>query len=280
MHRLSRNLGRALAALCVGICLAAPPAAAQEGTLVPGQPVMIALGDSWAAGAGSTSGNDYVTRLHARLADDYGCLPATGERAAAKCKQLQLVDLAVGGATTPSLIAGQLPAALALLEERNQDANPRNDVEVITLHIGGNDVVNPILGACLGGLTATCLTTIGAELAAYRADLTTVLSALREAAGPDTAIVIGTYDNPIGSCFLGSLPGAVALGALALEGGGPVPAGLHDVMRQVAAQFDVLVASVYGQLVPPDWVGGSDCLHPRDSGYAKVVEAFAATLGA
>ena len=273
--------GRLLAALCAGIVLAgAGPAGAQERALVPGQPVMIALGDSWAAGAGSTPGNDYVTLLHARLAADYGCPPTAVAQAAAKCKQLQLVDLAVGGATTPSLIAGQLPAALALLEERNQDANPRNDVEVITLHIGGNDVVNPIINACLGGLTATCLTTITSELSAYRADLTSLLSALREAAGPETAIVIGTYDNPIGSCFLGAVPGAVALGALSLEGGGPVPAGLHDVMRQVAAEFDVLVAGVYGQFVPADWVGGSDCLHPRDSGYAKVVEAFAATLGA
>jgi hypothetical protein len=49
-------------------------------------------------------------------------------------------------------------------------------------------------------------------------------------------IVLGTYDNPIATCTLGGVPGAVQLGALTLEGGGPIAAGLHDVMRQVAAE--------------------------------------------
>jgi hypothetical protein len=28
-----------------------------------------------------------------------------------------------------------------------------------------------------------------------------------------------------------------------------------------------------------DWVGGSDCLHPTDSGYDEVTEAFEEALG-
>ena len=270
----------ALALTCGLLAAVTGTAAAERPAFVPGQPVMIALGDSWPAGAGATAGNDYVTLLHGALKDSYGCLPARSERAAKKCKQLQLADLAVGGATTPSLIAGQLPAALELLEDRNSDRNRRNDVEIITLHIGGNDVVGPVLAACLGGLSPSCVATLQAELAAYRADLEQLLSTLRDAAGPDTAIVIGTYDNPIAACSLGAIPGAVGLGALTLEGGGPIAAGLHDVMREVAAAHGVLVADVYGRLEPADWVGGSDCLHPRDSGYAKVVSAFLQTLGA
>ena len=204
-------------------------AAARPGGLVPAQPVMIALGDSWAAGVGAASENGYVPRLHSALRERYGCLPARSERAAGKCKQLQLVDLAVGGATTPSLLPGQLPTAIPLLEDRNGDRNPRNDVEVITLHVGGDDVTGPIIAACLGGLTAGCVATIQAELTAYRADLETLLLELRAAAGSHTAIVIGTYDNPIATCVLGSVPGAVQLGAITLEGGGPIASGLHDV---------------------------------------------------
>ena len=272
--------GLAVVAVFTVLLVGTGVAAAKPGGLVPGQPVMIALGDSWAAGVGATPGNGYVPRLHSALRERYGCLPARSEQAAEKCKRLQLVDLAVGGATTPSLLAGQLPTAISLLEDRNGDRNPRNDVEVITLHVGGNDVTGPIIAACLGGLTADCVATIQAELTAYRADLQSLLSALRAAAGSDTEIVIGTYDNPIATCILGSVPGAVQLGAITLEGGGPIAAGLHDVMRQVAAEHDVLVASVYGELAPADWVGGNDCLHPRDSGYAKVVAAFLATLGA
>jgi lysophospholipase L1-like esterase len=275
-----RRCGFALMVMCAVLLVGTGTAAAKAGGLVPGQPVMIALGDSWAAGVGATAGNGYVPQLHSALQERYGCLPARAERAADKCKQLQLVDLALGGATTPSLIAGQLPTAASLLADRNGDRNPRNDVEVITLHVGGNDVTGPIISACLGGLTAGCVATIQAELTAYRADLETLLSALRSAAGADTAIVIGTYDNPIATCTLGAVPGAVLLGALTLEGGGPIAAGLHDVMRQVAAEHDVLVASVYGELVAADWVGGNDCLHPRDSGYAKVVAAFLEALGA
>jgi lysophospholipase L1-like esterase len=275
-----QRCGLALLVLGAVLLVGTGTAAANTGGLVPGQPVMIALGDSWAAGVGAIPGNGYVPQLRSALQERYGCLPARAEQAAENCKQLQLVDLAVGGATTPSLIVGQLPAAVSLLEDRNGDHNPRNDVEVITLHVGGNDVTGPIIAACLGGLTAGCVATIQAELTAYRADLMTVLSALRSAAGSGTAIVIGTYDNPIATCTLGAVPGAIQLGALTLEGGGPIPAGLHDVMRQVAGEHDVLVAGVYGELVSADWVGGNDCLHPRDSGYAKVVAAFLETLGA
>jgi lysophospholipase L1-like esterase len=275
-----QRCGLALVVMFAVLLAGAGTAAGKAAGLVPGQPVMVALGDSWAAGVGASPQNGYVPQLHSALRERYGCLPARSEQAADKCKQLQLVDLAVGGATTPSLTSGQLPTAVSLLEDRNGDRNPRNDVEIVTLHIGGNDVTGPIIAACLGGLTPGCVATIQAELTAYRADLQTLLSALRAAAGSDTAIVIGTYDNPIATCFLGAVPGAIQLGALTLEGGGPIAAGLHDVMRQVAAEHDVLVASVYGELLPADWVGGNDCLHPRDSGYAKVVAAFLATLGA
>jgi hypothetical protein len=90
--------------------------------------------------------------------------------------------------------------------------------------------------------------------------------------------VIGTYDNPIPTCDLAAVPSAIQTAALALEGGPGVPQGLHDIMRDVAADYGVEVAEVYGDLGPQDWVGGQDCLHPDDSGYAKVAEAFLEVL--
>jgi hypothetical protein len=81
--------------------------------------------------------------------------------------------------------------------------------------------------------------------------------------------VIGTYDNPIPTCDLAAVPGAIQTAALTLEGGPGVPQGLHDIMRDVAADYGVEVAEVYGDLGPQDWVGGPDCLHPDDSGYAE-----------
>jgi hypothetical protein len=50
-------------------------------------------------------------------------------------------------------------------------------------------------------------------------------------------------------------------------------------MRDLAADHDAEVAEVYGDLDPNnDWVGGADCLHPNDSGYEKVKDAFVQVL--
>lgn len=254
--------------------VAAAPASAEK-------PVQLSLGDSWGFGFGAAvpSEGGYVPRLHTALQQDFDCSTSDNPKPEQSCNQLELVNLSVPGATTPTLTANQLPSAVSLLESSNGNSNPRDNVEVVTVHIGGNDVTNPIIAACLGGLTASCLAVIQSEFAAYRADLDPVLSALRDAAGPDARIVIGTYDNPIATCFLGTVPGAVQLANVVLEGFPPfVPEGLHDIMRDVAADHGVEVAEVFGDLGPLDWVGGSDCLHPDDSGYQKVADAFHAVL--
>jgi lysophospholipase L1-like esterase len=246
----------------------------------PPAPLQLGLGDSWAAGAGASAPSEaYVPQLHAALREDLNCSGAGPVQSDAGCPQLGLLNVARGGATTPSMIATQFPQAIPVLEARNGNLNPRDDVEVTTLHIGGNDVTNPIIAACIGGLSSGCLTVIQAEFAAYATDLDSALSTLREAAGPRATIVQGTYDNGIANCVLGAVPGAVQLADLVLEGGGPVPQGLHDIMRQVGARYGVTVAEVYGDLSPQDWVGGLDCLHPDDSGYDKVTVAFLEALG-
>jgi hypothetical protein len=250
------------------------------------RPVQLGLGDSWAAGAGaSTPGEAYVPQLHETLKQGFNCHGKAPAHAKAGCKQLKLVNVAVGGATTPTMVANQFPQAIPLLQARNGNRKKNDDVEVVTLHIGGNDVTNPIIAACLvGGLTPACVATIQAELAAYRSDLDGALSTLRGAAGAKAEIVIGTYDNPFRfpTCFLGQqFPLSALLGELVLEGSVPGVAedGLHDIMRDVGADYGVLVAEVHGDLVAADWVGGADCLHPRDSGYDKVTLAFEEALG-
>jgi lysophospholipase L1-like esterase len=256
----------------------------------PPAPLQLGLGDSWAFGFGDTQGEGgYVPDLYQVLKEDFNC---SGERAGqgnAGCPQLQLVNLAISGSVTapqpedtpplsPSLTEDQFPRALPLLESRNLNTNPRDDVEVTTLHIGGNDVAIPILNACLGGFTADCVTRIQAELAAYRSDLDYALSALRGAAG-DGRIVIGTYDNTfkLPACDFSLIPGVSALGDIVLEGGVPgVSDGLHDIMRAVGAKYEVEVANVFGKFDSQD---GFDCMHPDDSGYDKVAKAFEEVLG-
>jgi lysophospholipase L1-like esterase len=269
--------------LCVPLAagtISAAPAAAGDPPTTPVAPLELSLGDSWAAGVGATvpERDGYVPQLWEALKERLNCSGAGPDQSRAGCPQLELENFAVGGATTPTMIQGQFPQAIPVLQERNENRNPQDDVELVTLHIGGNDVTNPIIVACLGGPSPTCLQVIQAEFAAYRSDLNTALSTLRDAAGA-APIVIGTYDNPIATCVLGSVPGAVQLGALVLEGGPGVPQGLNDIMRQVASVHDVQVAEVFGDLAPQDWVGGLDCLHPDDSGHDKVTQAFLETLG-
>jgi lysophospholipase L1-like esterase len=267
----------------------------------PPAPLQLGLGDSWAAGFGDTQGEGgYVPDLHEALKEDFNCPAASApgnaprwsdQAPAGGCPQLELTNRAIPGATTRSMINIQFPGptgAIQLLQSRNLNLDPRDDVEVTTLHIGGNDVANPIIFACLFGL-APCGQTIQSELAAYRLDLDEALSALRNAAGRKARIVIGTYDNGFGSCFLAQQfpTEAVPLVDLVLEGGSfvlrgeplVVPQGLHDIMRDVGEDYGVEVAEVYGDLSPGDWVGGGDCLHPDDSGYDKVTAAFEEALG-
>ena len=136
--------------LSLAAAVTAAPASAATG------PVQLSLGDSWAFGFGAAvpSEGGYVPKLHSALQQQFDCSPSDNPKPEQGCKKLELVSLAVGGATTPTLIANQLPQAVGLLESRNADNNPRDNVEVVTVHIGGNDVTNPIIAACLFGINS------------------------------------------------------------------------------------------------------------------------------
>jgi GDSL-like Lipase/Acylhydrolase family len=284
-------------ALLVGMVLASSATADRPANprLVP---VQLALGDSWAAGVGATDPKEhgYVPQLYEKLLRDYDC-PSAGDfrEAAAGCPRLELENLAVGGATTDTMVATQFPEAISLLESHNGDGNPFNDVGPVTVHIGGNDVTNPIIAACVDFSTFTvvyseaCVGRIQFELSDFEADVNAAMATLRDAAG-DGTIVIGTYDNPIESPFCGlhHISGGIELGALVLEGGvlddGTVM-GVNNIIRSIAEFRGVAVADVYGDFDPiNDWfrdpvTGVADCLHPDDSGYVEVTAAFVEVLG-
>lgn len=285
MRRFKKLVGMLAASVLITGLIAAPAVA---GDTDPALPIYLALGDSWAASQGATdpATEGYVPQLFSALKEDLDCLPAESDNAADGCKHLSLINLGRTGdeehpgVTAPIVAAEQLPTALSLLRDRNQDANPRNNVEVITLHVGGNDVTGPAINACINGFSETCVVTLITEMAALEVDLRIVVSQLREAAGPDTIIVLGTYDNPVPYCYLGGIPGAEQLGDLVLEGtdDGWLD-GIHDVVRRVAADYDAEVAEVFGQLGDGDFVGGEDCLHPTSTGYDHVTDAFRAAIG-
>jgi lysophospholipase L1-like esterase len=285
--------------LCIAVtagllAAAAGPAAAQPAAGSSAQPVYLALGDSVAAGIGATSrASGYVGQLTGVLRENTACAPGLQHssgagRAAARCAQLQLVDLAEGGSTTHSMIAGdpglepQLAPATILLRQRNSNSNPRDDVRFVTVTIGGNDVFAPIVQACIPEPGPQCAQIITGTLTFFQANLTIILGGLREAAGPGTTIVAMAYANPLIGQGCGLAPFA-PLGDVVLQGG-PVPgeagatlqAGLNTITHAVADRYHVLVADAFGRLGPADFT--SDCLHPDQSGYDIYTGIFADTI--
>jgi lysophospholipase L1-like esterase len=264
------RLTRVLAAITAALPLALLPAAA--GQAGPPSPAgYLALGDSVAAGVGAPAGQGYVPLLAGDLAAARNC----GQGQALGCR-IELDNRSVGGATTVSLISGQLPGAVTELRERNGNRTPVDDVRLITITIGGNDVFTPVIAACAAGFSATCQATVAAQFAQVSANYATILGQLREAAGPKTTIAVMTYYNPLPhpGCRFTSL---TSLGDLVLEGGGPLTSGLNDIIRTQAAAFGAVVVET-GAIVAPTEVQ-PDCLHPNTAGHADIAEAFYDAVG-
>jgi hypothetical protein len=290
----------------------APASAHPSGPdLIPGQPVYLALGDSiangqqsadvvpgdyWATVAGWQA-NGYVARFGDYLTQNLDCVPGKGPATGPACRQLQVLNLARSavpkeveppngrpGVTTQIVIDEQLPVALPLLRDRNQDKNPRNDVPVITLTVGGNDVFGPIVAACVMAnppSQAGCANAIGTAFAGFAGRYSKILADLREAAGPDATIITMSYYNPLPYCALGANPAAGPFGDFVLEEvvtqPGTAP-GFNGLIETISAAFGAKVADTFGDLGTGDFVGGADCLHPDVDGHAKVATAFEAAF--
>ncbi|MGA2286417.1 MAG: SGNH/GDSL hydrolase family protein [Dehalococcoidia bacterium] len=137
------------------------------------------MGDSFATGLGASKSNlGYVPLFYSFLHD--------------KTKHdMTLVSEAVVGETTTSAIAtGQLGKALAELRFRNQDKDPTNDVTVITLDLGINDIDSLVLAdqPCAPPIAPSnpgCVSAANAKVTAAEENLTAILHTVRVAAGPD-----------------------------------------------------------------------------------------------
>lgn len=150
----------------------------------------LALGDSYAVGFGASSKSDgYVPLFFTFLQES-------------KNESLSLRNLAVGGETSSSMIAtGQFGMALAELRFRNHDNSAKDNVFVITIDIGGNDI-RDLAGegqpcAPPASMTdAACAAAVTQTLATVSENLDAILRSLRVAAGPDTKILVLDYFNP------------------------------------------------------------------------------------
>lgn len=224
----------------------------------------LALGDSVAAGAGaSRPAFAYVPLLATKLEQAPDCADVVG------CP-VELIDLARGGATTLDVVRDVLPGAVRELRQRNGNADPGDDVRLITVTIGGNDVFGPVTEACRSGATAACAATASRQLQQVKDNYAVILRQLREAAGPATTLAVMAYYNPLPACDLREL---ASLGDVVLEGGDLVQSGLNGIVREQARTVDAVVVET-GPVVDATKVQ-PDCLHPNDAGHAAIAQAFA-----
>ncbi len=152
-------------------------------------PVYLALGDSLAVGEGASDEGEkgYVPLFYRFLKDELG-------------NDLALRNIGVRAETSLSLVTeGQLGRALEVLR-RNWDDDDANDVAIITLNIGGNDLRALIKegGACEAPASLEspgCADAVPKVIEAYQTGLAAILRTLRVAAGPDVQIYVVTLMN-------------------------------------------------------------------------------------
>lgn len=218
----------------------------------------VVLGDSVDFGIGATAAqNAWVALFH----EDLEAMFFHGDA--------DLHNLAVPGATARDIRHEQLVPAITEIHSHS----PR----VVSWGGGGNDLLNfiqsPEAATCLRG-DITCLRRLNALLNEIEQTIDLTLSMLRDAAGPDTTILVRTQYNPLLKSTCGGPDHPQAqLAHVVLEGGVPpvLARGLNDRLRDLTAKHGGKVVEIYMVFaMNADALIADDCVHPNDTGHAVI----------
>ena len=252
-----------LLAAFLSLALLAPvaPAGAEE------TPAYVAIGDSLAFGVGAsdpaTGGYVALTYETLRSSDRY------------RDRGLELINIGVPGATSADLLlpGGQVERALAEIRDRQDDTSSSDDnVEIITVDIGGNDVLalaTPDSPCTTDALGEECQGLFQEMLGTLKGNLTEALGRLRQAAPKAELVVVDLYSPLSGRGGAGDLIADFAVGEM------------NAVTEEVASRPDLHanLASVFppfrgraAQLIATDGV------HPNDAGHALMAEVVLAAI--
>lgn len=242
-----------------------------DGGPLAGPGAYIALGDSLSEGVGASdrTATAFVPLVHQALGDDF-----------------ELINLGHSGDTSGDLIDhGHLDEAVAAIEERNGDDNAGNDVKLVTLEIGGNDLLDLYFSEVVTGMCPDlqaalqkpeCVNPLRIAFERFEPNLNSILGRLREA-DLEVPVLLLTLYNP----FSGRIPAIAELAEVALEGRPDTPfaEGLNDIIRATGGDHGVLLVDLYplfegrgGELV------ALDLIHPNDAGYRVMADAVLAAL--
>lgn len=264
-----------LLTLVVAVAGLVPPPTASA--TQPAATQYVALGDSFAQGIGSP------------VPEQTGYVAQVGKRYFHRAYPgpENLLNLASDQAdsTTATLITdGQLANAIAAI------ADPTTDTKLVTLTIGGNDLLRLLRsGPCStnpGGeeCQGLVVTAIGGAAANYPVILGTLAGAL--AGEPGGTTVVGTtfynpfdgtgspFEGPVEFALLG-LDGVIDCAALV----NPFNAGLNDVIACTAEAFGMQVADLHplfeGRTLELTLIAEND-VHPNMKGHRLIADAVTA----
>jgi len=186
----------------------------------------------------------------------------------------ETLDDMINGGSCLYLAGSQLDAAVDFLNDN------RGKVHLVTIDMGANDFRN---AGCITTIVDTdCITAVSAQIAT---DLATVLTALRNAAGPNTTIVGMNYYNPYLSSWLEDAAGQTY-----------DTAGIPMANVYAAFESDDFVTMVQSSLPAPndqlpvnvanlcEWTYNCDPapvgpdVHANFAGYSLIAETLAAEL--
>ncbi len=247
------------------------PRAATPAPPSPDAPLYIALGDSLSYGV---SASDRLTTAFVPLV--HAALPAgTG-----------LLNLGHSGDDSEEIMRhGHLDQATQEITARNGDSNPNNDVVLVTLEIGGNDLLDLFFDYVVPGTCPTvgeslakpeCVAILRRTLDNFAPNLAQIMRRLLDA-DPHLNIVLMTLYNP----FSAKIEVFDPFGVLSLEGlpDTPFPEGINDIIRAQAATSGARLADVYPEFVGkgPEYIS-QDIIHPNDTGYRVMADVVISAL--
>ncbi len=253
----------------------APEPAASDATDTGSVPVYIALGNSLSEGIGASAPGSmgFVPLVYDSLPNGY-----------------ELRNLGHSGDTSQQLIDhGHLDEAIATIGQLNGDSNEDNDVRLVTLEIGGNDLLELYLSLVLTGIcpdvTAVlskpeCIEPLTSALTGFDANLGPILDRLQEA-DPELRIFLLTIYDP----FSGLEQDQSGIARFSLEGflegmdASQFPDGLNTIIRRLALPWNITLVDLYPLFEnrAPELIS-NDAIHPNDAGYAVMAEAVIAAL--